>query len=114
MNLDKEQEILMHLADMAIDTFIAESCLLRCMKLEEKSGEKNIAIQTDITRCYIYDAADRINKKAKDALNAFADGDELRMMNIGIKRFTKTQPFNSKNAKRRIADKIIADKEFTL
>ena len=114
MNLDKEQEILMHLADMAIDTFIAESCLLRCMKLEEKSGEKNIAIQTDITRCYIYDAADRINKKAKDALNAFAEGDELRMMNIGIKRFTKTQPFNSKNAKRRIADKIIADKEFTL
>jgi alkylation response protein AidB-like acyl-CoA dehydrogenase len=114
MNIDKEQEILMHIADMAIDTFHAESCLLRTLKLAEKSGEKNIPIQTDITRCYIYDAADRINKKAKDALNAFADGDELRMMNIGIKRFTKTQPFNSKNAKRRIADKLIADKAFTL
>lgn len=114
MNIDKEQEILMHIADIAIDTFHAESCLLRTLKLAEKSGEEDIAIQTDITRCFIYDAADRINKKAKDALNAFADGDELRMMNIGIKRFTKTQPFNSKNAKRRIADKLIADKEFKL
>ena len=104
----------MHIADMAIDTFHAESCLLRAIKLAERSGEKNISIQTDITRCYIYDAADRINKKAKDALNAFADGDELRMMNIGIKRFTKIQPFNSKEAKRRIANKLIADKAFTL
>jgi alkylation response protein AidB-like acyl-CoA dehydrogenase len=114
MNLDKEQEILMHIADMAIDTFIAESSLLRCLKLAEKSGEENISIQADITRCYIYDAADRINKKAKDALNAFAEGDELRMMNIGIKRFTKVQPFNSKEAKRRIANRLIADKEFKL
>ena len=114
MNLDKEQEILMHIADMAIDTFIAESSLLRCLKLSEKSGEENISTQTDITRCYIYDAADRINKKAKDALNAFAEGDELRMMNIGVKRFTKAQPFNSKEAKRRIANRLIADKEFKL
>ncbi len=114
MNLDKEQEILMHIADMAIDTFHAESCLLRCLKLAERSGEQNVLIQADITRCYIYDAADRINKKAKDALNAFADGDELRMMNIGIRRFTKVQPFNSKNAKRRIAEKLIGDKAFTL
>ncbi|HVX25947.1 MAG TPA: acyl-CoA dehydrogenase family protein [Parafilimonas sp.] len=114
MNLDKEQEILMHIADMAIDAFHAESCLLRCLKLAERSGEQNVSIQADITRCYIYDAADRINKKAKDALNAFADGDELRMMNIGIKRFTKVQPYNSKNAKRRIAEKLIGDKAFTL
>ena len=87
---------------------------LRVIKLAEKSGEENISIQTDIIRCYIYDAADRINKKAKDALNAFADGDELRMMNIGIKRFTKVQSFNSKNAKRRIAEKLITDKAFML
>ncbi len=114
MKIDKEQEILMHIADMAIDTFVAESCLLRTIKLAEKSGEQTISIQADITHCYIYDAADRINKKAKDALNAFAEGDELRMMNIGIKRFTKVQPFNSKNAKRRIADRLIADKGFSI
>ena len=60
-------------------------------------------------RTYIYDAADRINKNAKDALNAFADGDELRMMHIGIKRFTKAEPFNTKAARRRIADKMIEE-----
>ena len=114
MNLDKEQEVLMHIADMAIDTFVAESCLLRTIKLADKSGEENISIQKDITRCFIYDAADRINTNAKNALNAFADGDELRIMHIGIKRFTKVQPFNSKDAKRSIANKLIGDREYLL
>ncbi len=114
MNLDKEQEVLMHIADMAIDTFVAESCLLRTIKLADKSGEENISIQKDITRCFIYDAADRINTNAKNALNAFADGDELHIMHIGLKRFTKVQPFNSKDAKRNIANKLIADKEYSL
>jgi alkylation response protein AidB-like acyl-CoA dehydrogenase len=112
MNIDKEQEVLMHIADMAIDTFIAESCLLRLMKLTEKNGEANTAVQKDIVDSFIYDAADRISKHGKDALNAFADGDELRIMNIGLKRFTKIQPFNSKAAKRRISDKMIAEKQY--
>ena len=112
MSLDKEQEILMHIADMAIDTFNAESCLLRLMKLTERSGEANVALQKDIVDSLIYDAADRINKNGKDALNAFADGDELRIMHIGLKRFTKVQPFNSKAAKRRIAAKMIAERQY--
>ena len=53
----------------------------------------------------MYDAADRINANGKNALNSFADGDELRMMHIGLKRFTKVEPFNTKEARRRIADK---------
>jgi alkylation response protein AidB-like acyl-CoA dehydrogenase len=112
MNLDKEQEILMHISDMAIDTFHAESCLLRLIKLTEKNGEENVSLQKDIVNSFIYDAADRINKYGKDALNAFADGDELRIMHIGLKRFTKVQPFNSKDAKRRIANKLIAEKQY--
>lgn len=112
MNIDKEQEILMHIADMAIDTFLAESCLLRLIKLTEKNGEASVAVLKDMVDCFIYDASDRINKNGKDALNAFAEGDELRMMNIGLKRFTKVQPYNSKAAKRRIADKMIADKRY--
>ena len=109
MNLDKEQEVLMNIADMAIDTYNAESALLRVIKLTDTFGEAATASQTDIMRTYIYDAADRINKNAKDALNAFADGDELRMMHIGIKRFTKAEPFNTKAARRRIADKMIEE-----
>ncbi len=112
MNIDKEQEVLMHIADMAIDTFHAESCLLRLIKLTEQRGEQNISLQKDIVDSFIYDAADRINKHGKDAMNAFADGDELRIMHIGLKRFTKVQPFNSKAAKRRIANKMIAEKKY--
>ena len=109
MQLEKEQEVLMNIADMAIEVFHTESALLRVMKLAQKNGEEATSIQTDIMRTYLYDAADRINKAGKDALNSFADGDELRMMHIGLKRFTKVDPYNTKESRRRIADKLIAD-----
>jgi alkylation response protein AidB-like acyl-CoA dehydrogenase len=112
MGIDKEQEILMNIADMAIDVFHAESALLRLMKLVDKNGAEAMSIQKDIVDTYIYDAADRINKHGADALNAFADGDELKMMHVGLKRFTKVQPFNSKAAKRRIAEKMTAEGQY--
>ncbi len=112
MQLDKEQEILMNIADMAIEVFHAESALLRVMKLANSKGANEVGIQADIMKTYIYDAADRINKAGKDALNSFADGDELRMMHIGLKRFTKVAPFNTKESRRRIADQLIADKGY--
>jgi len=111
MQLDKEQEILMNIADMAIQTYHAESALLRAIKLSELRGDA-AKLQVDITRVYIYDAADRINKAGKDALNSFAEGDELRMMYIGIKRFTKVDSYNSKDARRRIADRLIEEKKY--
>jgi len=111
-NLEKEQEIIMNVADMSIDTYHAESALLRVIKLTETFGEASAALQTDIVRTFIYDAADRINKAGKDALNAFAEGDELRMMHIGIKRFTKVEPFNTKAARTRIAEKMIVENEY--
>jgi alkylation response protein AidB-like acyl-CoA dehydrogenase len=113
MSLDKEQEVLMNIADMAIETFHAESALLRLMKLANRNGETATALQADIVKTYIYDAADKINKAGKDALNSFAEGDELRMMHIGLKRFTKVEPFNSKDARRRIAAKMIADNKYS-
>ncbi len=112
MKLDQEQEVLMNIADMAIETFHCESILLRVMKLVEQTGENANSLNVDMMRTYIYDAADRINKSAKDALNSFAEGDELRMMHIGIKRFTKVEPFNTKEARRRIADKLIEERKY--
>jgi alkylation response protein AidB-like acyl-CoA dehydrogenase len=106
MQLEQEQEILMDLADMAITVFHAESALLRVRKQTEREGEKT-RLQLDIVRTYLYDSADLVNKHGKDALNAFGSGDELRMMLLGLKRFTKTEPFNSKDARRRIAAKLI-------
>ncbi len=112
MSLDKEQEILMNIADMSIDVYNAESALLRVMKLTATKGENETTVHADMVRTYLYDAADRINKAGKDALNSFAEGDELRMMHIGLKRFTKVEPFNCKDARRRIADKMIANKGY--
>jgi alkylation response protein AidB-like acyl-CoA dehydrogenase len=107
MQLDKEQEILMNIADMAIETFHSESALLRVIKLCQQNGEAATTIQIDMMRTYLYDAANKINKSGKDALNSFAEGDELRMMHIGLKRFTKVEPFNTKDARRRICNKML-------
>ncbi len=114
MTLNKEQEILMNIADMSIITFHAESALLRLEQLTNTKGEAAVSVQADIARTYIYDAADAIHKAGKDALNSFADGDELRMMNIGLKRFTKVDSFNSKEARRRICARLVADDGYKL
>ncbi|RYY28882.1 MAG: acyl-CoA dehydrogenase [Chitinophagaceae bacterium] len=114
MKLESEQEILMNIADMAIETYHAESALLRLIKLTEQKGEDACSFERDIVQTFIYDAADRINKYGKDAINSFADGDEQRMMLLGIKRFTKADSFNAKLSRRRIADKLIAENKYPL
>lgn len=112
MKIQDEQEILMNIADMAIETFEAESTLLRVMKMTGKQGEAASQVHIDMMRCYLNDANDRVNKAGKEAINAFASGDEQRMMLLGLKRFTKVEPFNSKDARRRIADKLIAENKY--
>ncbi|MBD0276729.1 MAG: acyl-CoA dehydrogenase family protein [Flavisolibacter sp.] len=112
VKLEREQEVLLNIADMAIETFVAESLLLRIIKLSEQGEQAQI--YRDILNCYLYDAADRIHKCGKDAVNAFAEGDEQRMILMGLKRFTKAQPFNSKEARRRIADVLIDQKRYFL
>lgn len=107
MKLEKEQEILMNLADMSIEVFHAESTLLRVMKLVEWKGEAAVSGQLNILRTYLYDAADRVNKYGKDAINGFAEGEEGRMILLGLKRFTKADPFNAKAARRQIADQLL-------
>ena len=104
----------MNIADMAIQVFHAESALLRVIKMTDKQGGAAVAVQTDMMHCYLNDALDNVNKAGKEAINAFADGDEQRMMLLGLKRFTKAAPFNSKDARRRIADKLIAANKYYL
>jgi hypothetical protein len=109
--LQHEQEVLLNIADMSIDTFVAESLLLRVMKLSERGGGD---IYKDILHCFLYDAADRVLKNGKDAINAFAEGDEQRMILMGLRRFTKAQPFNSKDARRRIAAHLVSNDRYIL
>ncbi len=114
MKLSDEQEILMNIADMAILTFNTESALLRVIRKMEKEGEEAASLQSDIFHCYLSDAMDRVNKAGKDAINSFATGDEQRMLLLGLKRFSKLTPFNGKDARRRIADRLIAEKRYFL
>jgi thymidine kinase len=82
------------------------------MKMTDQQGETATQLYQDMMRVYLYDAADKVNKSGKDAINAFADGDEQRMILMGLKRFTKAEPFNTKDARRRIADKMIAEGKY--
>ncbi len=110
--LAKEQEVLMNIADMLIDLYVGESVLLRTEKLVGIRGEQACAEQVDMMRLFLYNAADRVNKNGKDAINSFAQGDEQRMLLMGLKRFTKVSPLNVKEARRRIAAKIISENRY--
>ena len=112
MTLAKEQEILMNIADMMNWAYTAESLVLRVQKLHKAKGEDAASIQLDMMQTYVYSVADKINIAGKEALNGFAEGDELKMMMLGMKRFTKVDPFNCKEARRRVADACIAKNEY--
>jgi len=108
----KEQEIVMNIADMINMVYITESTLLRVEKMVGMKSENECQEQLDMMRVLIYDACDAVNKSGKDALNAFAEGDEMRMMLMGLKRFTKHAPFNAKEARQRIAIRLIEKNEY--
>lgn len=105
--LAKEQEVLMGIADLSITTYMAESVLLRVEKLISKKGEEACEDEIAIVKTYFYDAADKINKYGKDAINSFASGDDAKMMLMGLKRFTKVDPINPKEMRQQIAKRII-------
>ncbi|MDJ1471312.1 acyl-CoA dehydrogenase family protein [Xanthocytophaga flava] len=113
MKLSEEQEIIMNIADMLIETYACESVLLRTEKLISTKGEAASALQVDMTRLYINDAVERINVAGKNAINSFAEGDEQRGMLMGLKRFTKVTPINTKETRRRIAEHLITENKYT-
>jgi hypothetical protein len=110
--LSKEQEVLMNIADLSIMTYMAESVLLRVEKLISKKGEEACEHEIAIVKTHFYDTADRINKAGKDAINSFAEGDEAKMMLMGLKRFTKTDSFNPKEARQKIATRVIESNKY--
>ncbi|HZI68463.1 MAG TPA: acyl-CoA dehydrogenase, partial [Hanamia sp.] len=95
-------------------TFVAESLLLRVMKNGDKKNNDDMKTEVAMMQCYLNDATDKIAKCGKEAINAFASGDEQKMMLLGLKRFTKAESFNSKDARRWIADKLIEAGKYSL
>lgn len=112
LELAKHQETLMHIADMVIDTYLAESVLLRTQKLAEMKGAANVQEQIAMCQLYIHDAADRIHKWAKEAVNNFAEGDERQAMLMGAKRFAKNTNLNTAELRKAIAKRMIAEGKY--
>lgn len=112
-NLKDEQEILMALADMLIEVYVAESTLLRVEKLVGVKGEAACATEIDLARIYLYRAVEIVNGSGKEALYGFEEGDKLKVMLMGLKRFTKVEPYNLKNARRRVAERLLEENAYS-
>ncbi|MFL6373063.1 MAG: acyl-CoA dehydrogenase family protein [Pyrinomonadaceae bacterium] len=109
MGLADEQEVLLNCADIIMDAYQMESCILRAKKFAEKNGEDAGARQIDMAAVFCNDAIQRIEIKARNTLIAVAEGDEGRTLLVALKRFTKNNfPVNTIAARRRIADALIA------
>src|SRR3989475_4321680 len=107
MGLSDQQEILMGVADIIIDTYAMESAILRTLKMAAAQGDKAAALYTDMTRTFCNDAVERIEAHARNTLAAMAEGDELRTLLAALRRFTKMTPTNTVALRQRIAGAMI-------
>jgi alkylation response protein AidB-like acyl-CoA dehydrogenase len=112
LSLSKEQEILMNIADMASYVYVAESVMLRTEKLVSLRGAEACEGQLNMMKIYFVEAVDSLQKAGKEALWAFAEGDEQRMMLVGLKRFTKMEAFNVKDARQKVAQQLISANKY--
>ena len=112
MKLSDEQEVLMNLADILIEAYVAESCLLRVEKMISQRGEAACELEKAMAMIYLHHAVNRAAEAGREAISAFAEGDELRLMLMGLKRFTKTDPYNLKEARRKVAKHVIEKGEY--
>jgi len=97
---------------MLMYTYAAESMMLRIEKLNGMYDEEKMKLYKNMLDVFMYDTASRINKIGVDAVNSFAEGDERQAMLMGMKRFTKVNPVNVRDARRMIADKLIEDNRY--
>ena len=107
--LGLEEEILMNISDMIMNIYTLESTLIRVQKLDENNLKTNIALYKDILNVLIHEITFKIKKSGIDAISSFAEGGKLDEYVNALETLTKLTPLNSKEARRRIADKLIDD-----
>ncbi len=113
-DLEKHQQLMMAASDILIEIYMAESTILRTEKNAKRFGEEAQETQIAISRLYLYEATETVIRKGKEAIVSFAEGDEQRMMLMGLKRFTKyTNNPNVVALRNQIADKVAADNGYT-
>jgi alkylation response protein AidB-like acyl-CoA dehydrogenase len=105
--IEDEQEIMMNLADVMIEIYASESAILRTEKLVSIKGEEACKNQIAMAQIYLSEAVEKINTAAKEAIGSFTKGDEQKVMLMGLKRFTKSELYNTKELRRQIADYMI-------
>ncbi|MDG1238660.1 MAG: acyl-CoA dehydrogenase family protein [Flavobacteriales bacterium] len=107
-----EQEVMMNIADMIIETYVLESALLKTEKLVMKNGEKNTTEQIAMCINFQHQSVEKISKNGKEALYAISEGDEQKILLLGLKRFTKINASNLKDNRRLIAKKLIETNKY--
>jgi len=107
-----EQEVMMNIADMIIETYVLESALLKTEKLVMKDGEKNTTEQIAMCINFQHQSVEKISKNGKEALYAISEGDEQKILLLGLKRFTKINASNLKDNRRLIAKKLIETNKY--
>ena len=107
-----EQEILSNISDCIIQVYAAESVVLRLKKMEAMKGEEACSIYRDMADVFVYDAAARIAKFARDTTYSFAYGEVRDLLERGIAHFTWVAGVNVKEARRRIADQLIDENRY--
>ena len=108
-----EQEILYNISNMIMELYVSESCLLRVEKMEGLKGADAIGIYKDILDVNIYDTAGKILKSGSDAVNSFAEGKVQDDLLNAISVLSKIAGINIKEARRRIADKLIENNKYS-
>jgi alkylation response protein AidB-like acyl-CoA dehydrogenase len=112
-DLEAHQQLLMAAADMLIEIYMAESTVLRTEKLAKKQGETNVQEQIAMAKLYLYQAVDIVTQKGKEGIVSFAEGDEQRMMLMGLRRFTKyTNMPNVVGLREIITAKLVAENKY--
>ncbi len=110
MDLDSHQQLLMAAADMLIEIYMAESTVLRSEKLALKEGEEKVKEQIAMAKLYLYKSVDIVALRGKESIISFAEGDEQRMMLMGLRRFTKyTNMPNIVELRETIASKLVTE-----
>jgi serine/threonine-protein kinase RIO1 len=104
----------MNVADMTIEIYVAESCILRAEKLISMRGEAACKFQVNAAKVYLSETVDKVNVAGKEAIASFVTGDEMKVMMMGMKRFTKMNPINTKQLRREIAEAMIENNGYVL
>ena len=112
-DLEGHQQLLMAAADMLIEIYMAESTILRTEKIAKNNGKDKVQEQIAMAKLYLYKAVDIINLRGKESIISFAEGDEQRMMLMGLRRFTKyTNMPNIVALREEITSKLVDKNEY--